>query len=360
LQPTRIEIDFEPNLKKDVGFSVGGYKGEGELDLRMYIAGDLNNSILVSENFTSIKPGEWRGFSANLLLPENLEPGTHVNYIVVEEFIEESEEGVGAIAGVKIPLIIHVPYPGRYIETIFKASNTEIGGDVDFDLQITNRGKQDLNKIFAIIDIYNFDEQKIDSLTTGSISLKKTEKGEINSIWNSVGNGVGEYMAVAIFKFDGETKEEKANFKIGDLLIEIINITGNYAEKNQIAKIEVHTESKWNNKIEGVYGGIKVYDSEEVVLSDSKTETTSFDPWEKKVIETYVDLRDVEIGEYDATAKIYYGNKVASKDFKIFIQKPKVKLFTFTNILMIVVAILVVLLMLSLIRKRRVLKKKKR
>ena len=272
VQPPQIELAYEPNLKTDVGFAVGGYRGEGNLSLKMYIVGELNQSILLNENFTMIQAGEWKGFSANVSLPNFLEPGVHVNGIVVEE-IGAVEEGVGAIAGVMIPLRIYVPYPWRYIELEFKAEDIAVGEKVPFYIKIISRSKEELKRVFTTINIYDGNNQKVDSINSDSFTLDTNQARELTLNWDSKNNSVGVYHAVASIFFDGEYRESDTSFKIGDVLIEVLNINGTSVEKDQIAKVDVEMISRWNSQLKDVYAEILLYDSSGNMLRKSKTET---------------------------------------------------------------------------------------
>ncbi|MBI2110352.1 hypothetical protein HYT51_01060 [Candidatus Woesearchaeota archaeon] len=350
MQPPQIELAYEPNLKTEVGFAVGGYRGEGNLSLRMYIVGDLNQTILLNENFTMIQTGEWKGFSANVSLPDFLEPGVHVNGIVVEE-VGATTEGVGAIAGVMIPLRIYVPYPWRYIELEFKASDIAVGEKVPFYIKIISRSKEELKRVFATINIYDNDNQKVDSITSDSFSLDTNQARELTLYWDSQNNSVGIYHAVASVFFDGEYRESDTFFKIGDVLIEILNINGTSVEKDQIAKVDVETISRWNSQIKDVYAEVLLYDPSGNMLRKSKTETFTLEPWHPTSVSSYLDVRDLEIGDYQAVARVFYYDKVAEKNFVLNIFQPEKSIFTITNLLIIVIVILFILLILSLVRK---------
>ena len=170
---------------------------------------------------------------------------------------------------------------------------------------------------------------------------------------STVGYTAGTYNAIATLNYDGKTKEDKKSFRIGELNIEIINYTKEF-EKNKINKFDVKIESGWGNKIEGVYGEIKINND------TIKTPNINLGPWDKKTITTYWDTNNVETGFYDAEIIIHYNGKTTIEKGKVSViekkeiltEIPGVISFNTITVLVLIIILLIIIDIIWITKKR--------
>ena len=152
--------------------------------------------------------------------------------------------------------------------------------------------------------------------------------------------------------------ELKKEFKIGDLLVDISNITIKEEGiiKDSIAKFIVKVESKWNEDIEDSYISINIDNNEKSVNSES----FGLNPWEIKEIPIYLETADLIPGNYKGEAVIYYESKTTSREFEFVIRDSLFKDLFGKNILIILlISVLILFIVINSIqffRKYRISK----
>ena len=313
--PPRITIDFQPNLEQDISYIVINNL-DIAVNVQLYVKGDLNYSVILDQTSFELKPNELKEFTVHLKLPPSIDtPGTHEIRIGALETPATMAEGtVGAKAGVESQLRIIVPYEGKYITADIEATDAGIGETVYFTVSISNIGKEDINNIQAVIDIYEQDN-KIAAVKTDSTSIKAGESAELKAEWIAQAEA-GLYKTVANIDYDGNEKTVETEFKIGELLIEILSIKTNKFKKGDIAKFTIEVQSKWNKEIKDVYGEIIIDDS---ITIESKPVTIA--PMSKSELELFWDTKDISKTSYQAKAIVYYENKTTERAFEITVQK---------------------------------------
>jgi hypothetical protein len=337
--PGKIEFDFHPNLEKTILYSAS--QDNPERDLILYVEGDLAEYVKLDKE----KLVGGGTFTATLNLPEEIEiPGKHRIFIVVRETLDEEVVGttiVGLIA-IKGVIDIHVPYPGRYLEiTSFKSSNVNLKEPVYFELEISNKGKEDLT-ITPRIEITSLNKT-IENLYFNERLLKVQDEVKLKKTLDSTDYNPGTYMAFAFVDY-GKIAQAESEFKIGELIINILNHT----EKIIIGglhKFNIEIESGWNDNIEGAYAEVSFLNNSKSMFS-FKTSSTSLTPWQKKNITGYFDTRTFEKGVYDANITLfYYGKSVGKSSSKLV----KIEFIKETSKLLIAVIVAGILFLLVLV-----------
>jgi len=348
LQPPDIKIDYTPNLQKTFSYSI---KSDTVVKVGMYVKGDLNQSIRLHTTEADLKPGEWTGFSFEINLPETLNPGLHDNRIVIVEQVTQGE-AIGGRVGVELLLPIRVPYPGRYIEIGLDAEDIKINEKEIFKLKFMNYGKENLTDLEALINIYNSNNELIGSIKSNRVSINPGETKNLNVIWDSKGNREGVYYAKAIVNYDNTKAEASTDFRIGDLLIEIISINGTEIKKGNIGKINIKLTSKWNEKIEDVYAQLQFNTNKGLV--SVKSENFDINPWQTLEVFIYLDTKDIDADDYKSELKVFYAGKTIEKNFTLQIKRAIIKdFFSVKNILVIIIIILLLFILFNLNRFKK-------
>jgi hypothetical protein len=356
--PNDNEMDFSPGAEKIFNFMAT----QSKRDVKIEVSGYLSEYAELSKTFIKAGSNE-RAFQVRIKLPDEIEnPGHHKIWVSAEEIISPDPGGdmIGTSSNTRVYLLIHVLNPGKYVEMDFIAPDANINETINFNIKVKNFGKQNINSMHADIEIYDPNNQKIKTIKTDKKSLKSNEQKSLNAEFDTTGHLGGKYRATAILNYDENIKNQTKPFKIGDLNIEIINYTEEF-EKDKINKIDIVIESDWGNRIDGVYGEIKV--REQTI----KTPNIEIEPWEREKLTTYLDTIGWEDGKYDANIDIYYeGKKTSEKaSFVIFSKKePLVEMpanisFGIITSLLLVI-ILLIIINLKVISSKKEKKKKKR
>jgi len=346
--PTEI-IDFKPNLHYSFEYKVGNRQST-PLDIVMYPDGDLKNFIRLSDNKATIMPGEWKTFTADVNLPDNIEkPGVHKNSIIVEEVIPPATGIIGGRVAIELQVLIRVPYPGKYIEARLEIPDGEVGEPLKIKIFVANRGKEDINDIRASIDIHDINGVRIATVNTNSISLHVGEENYIYAEWvPSV--SAGRYLAKAHITYDENFEELEKEFRIGELLIAINNIfiKEGGIMKNSIAKFVVEVESKWNEPIEDAYIILEAGNSTKTM--GTKSETFDIGAWQINQISLYWDATGYTPGAYTGKVIVYYELKTTSSSFEFNIVETSFfkKILTINTLVVVLVALVVLLILINI------------
>jgi len=196
VSPAKIELNFQPNYENTFKYSVGGIDSEKNLDIS--VEGELAKYVTLDKtNFKG--PGEFR---VNLALPKEIEtPGRNRILIVVSEKFDEELKGmIGTSIILKVAIDIFVPYPGRYLEiTNFKANDVNRGENVIFEIDLKNKGKENLTAI-PKIKVKSHDKD-VELLLMEPRDICKDQGISLEKILNTSNYGAGKYNASVIVDY---------------------------------------------------------------------------------------------------------------------------------------------------------------
>jgi hypothetical protein len=300
VSPAKVVYGFEPGLEKTISYTV---IGSATQELEVYVKGDLAQYITLDKQ--TIKAGD--SFTATLKLPNAVDtPGRRNTYIGVREKVDPElvHGNIGTSVVIEVLIAVDVPYPGRYLELVLSSNNANVGEPINFELDITNKGTEQLT-ISPKIEIFSKDSHK-DELdfkerTIGSQEVLNLQKTLDTSTYNP-----GNYKAIASINY-GNIVTSESDFKIGNLNINILGYT-NKVIIGRLQAFDVGIESGWNDAIDGVYGEVSILNGSKI-LTSFKTSTTSLTPWENKTITGYLDTTNFKKWIYDANITLFYFGK---------------------------------------------------
>lgn len=334
--PARVSGNFVPGFEKTISYSIS--EQDASQDLNIYIEGDLKDYIQLDKN--KLKGGGT--FSVTIKLPQNIsKPGHHKTYVVVEEAVKDDEvldSPVGTSITLKSLIDIFVPYPGKYIEVSLDSGDVNVGEPVNFKLGITSFGKEDVNMTPRIEIFKDNSDIPIDVLSFRNRELKSMGHVKLGKPLNTFNYTSGNYNAVAIVDYGTAVAKDESKFRVGELVIKVINYTHNIVIDG-LKPFYLNIESGWNDKIDGAYGEVVISKDENNSIS-FKTSSTSLMPWENKKISGFFDTSDFKEGTYPANITIfYYGNSVGKSSSKVV----DIKFIKKQNKIYLLIAILIVL-----------------
>tara|TARA_Y100000034_G_scaffold106497_1_gene135263 strand:- start:2874 stop:4253 length:1380 start_codon:yes stop_codon:yes gene_type:complete len=319
ITPGRTTFDFEPGKEVEVGFEVINSEGE-DMSVAVFVQGEFNETVAVSDVSFSMSADETRkSLSYKFRMPQKLEPGLHTSEVVVLKLpgkAKTSEAFIGAVVGVVTQIYVHVPFPGKYVETGFSVIGPD-DGKVTFVIPLVSRGDLDIVRARGTIDIFTSLNEKIETITTNEVSIPAGLRREIVAILDGSELLTGKYRAVATVIYDEETKQVEKEFSIGDRILELLQAEVNDFVLGGIAKFELLVENKWGEVIRGAFASMEVLNSEGEVMADFKSQTYDIPSFEKKILVAFWDTEGVNKGTYDSTVFLNYGQSSQRQDLKL-------------------------------------------
>ncbi len=334
ISPAIQRVDFQPGLELEYSFKV--YADPGQI-IEVYSDGEFSDLV----KFDKKELNGGGGFNIKIKLPQEIEiPGKHTLLIGAREKVDVESGAIGTSVVVRAPIIIQVPYPGKYAEISFSTHNANVGEPVKFEVTVASMGKE---PIFAItnIDIYS-EKKKIETLDLGAKIIENQKSDKFIKILNTSDYKPGDYNATAIVDYQAAIAKTSSVLRIGQLFVNMTNYT-NEIIKGGIKPFEINVESLWNDPIENVYGEVSVL-KDNLSITNFLTPSVILLGWEKKTLNGYVDTNVLEIGEYDLDINISYGGKETMNKGKLTIEmKQKYLVYYIMGGILISLILLIVL-----------------
>jgi hypothetical protein len=346
--PPLMDINFQPNTEAKYDFIVANSLDE-QRQIDLYVAGDDEAAkyVKLSEYAAILKPKESRGFSFTTSFPDKMTPGQHKIRVGA---VEHTASGglVGARVGVEIIVLIEVPLPGRYL-TIdrFDVQDSRVGRPALLNLILTNKGKEKINNILAVSDILNARGEKAITTVLTFSGLEPTKSTTLSMLVKTDDFPAGKYRAKASVDYDGLKVFADTEFRVRDLLVNILKIRGENIKKDQIGKILVDFESLWDGDINNIKP-TAIITKDGVTVAQLTGEDTSVRPYGANTATIYWDTHGLEAGAYGVEATLFYGNKTATGQDIVIISSTST-----TTIALIIVALALIVLSYLFVGRRR-------
>jgi len=324
ITPGRKTIDFQPGIEETGAFTINNNEHK-QFNAYIYAEGELANYISFEKNLVRFNESDnSKDFQYRVKLPERIDtPGDHWAKIVIMELpygweAPEGESRLIAAVGVIHQLRVKVPYPGKYMQLDLSVQEAAPNESVKFYVKLHNLGKEDIAKAQATIEIRGPTNEVIAAMETESKSLKSMQSGELLTVWNANVNP-GMYNVKATVRYDGETGHAEKNFYVGNMLIDVLDITVKDFELGGIAKFDIHAESKWNQPISAVYAQMIINDLKENKVADFKSSSVDVGPFERAHIYAYWDTEGVDEGEYVSKLILHYAERTTEREIKTYV-----------------------------------------
>lgn len=300
VSPAYYELDFQPNLKQVFTFSFIGDEGN---EYEIYLDGDLIDYAKLSRD-RLYGSGQ---VSVLLELPDDVEkPGIH-RLLVGAKQLPNSENGIAIVGNVRAVIKVRVPYPGEYAELDFSTSNANAGENVDFDLKIYSRGKNQIHTV-SRIEIYDFNNNLVKTLPLGSKIIGPSKMAEYRKSLDTSGYLPGRYNAVAIVEYDGKEAVLDREFRLGELFVEVVNYTTEF-EKKSINRFDIIVESHWNDPIDNLFANVSVVNYNISFITPS----ISLNGFEISSLTGYLDTNGIEEENFQAKVILHYEGEISEK-----------------------------------------------
>ncbi|MBI2040522.1 MAG: hypothetical protein HYT16_00285 [DPANN group archaeon] len=345
--PAKIQIDFEQGDKEYKQEFIVVNEADAEKPIELYVTGDEEAAkyFKLSQIKAVLKPKETRGFSFTAKFPDDLSPGQHKVRIGAVESAAGGGQ-FGARVGVELFVLVEVPVPGKYL-TIdqFYIQNANAGQPTQLSLKVTNRGRETIEKITAVFEILDSKNKRTAAAILSESNLKLTESKTMETEIKTAGFVAGKYHANAEVTYDGIKKSTETNFRVGDLVINIIKVYGDSIKKDTIGKIFVDYESQWSETIKDVRPELKIYLGSNKI-AETQGQQFSVEPFTAGTAAVFWDTRGLNAGEYDIQAVLSYENRTSTGSGKIRIVSFE------TGWLLAVLLIAIIIISMRIIKRR--------
>ena len=208
-------------------------------------------------------------------------------------------------------------------------------------------GSETIKDTNILLTIYDKDNKIIANLSDSQQDIKQYDRVEKIFDWPTGNNPFGFYTTLMNLTYDSIKDSKSINFRIGDILIDITNITGTTIKTGKIGKVSIKSESQYNDNINNVYAQI------EADNKIWKSSTINFVPFGVNDLEIFLDTQDIKTGVYDAKAKLFYADKISEKDFKLTVKKNFFQNSALLYISLIAVLIIIVIVAYVLKNKKK-------
>lgn len=332
ITPGRTILNFEPNLEKEVSFSILN-PIDKDMSVIFMVKGELANIVTLSNIYSELSAEEKsKSFTYKVKMPSKLEtPGVHSIEIIAMEApkdIEETGAFVGGTMAVASELQIYVPYPNKYAEIELNIADLEDGAI--FSVPFFNRGQLDIEEVKATINIYSDSGEKISTLESEKKSIPSKRREEfVMKLDSKIPSG--EYEAIVSINYDNEITEIKKNFNIGEKSLDLLDIIVSDFDLGEIAKFDILVENKWSSDLENVYSNIIVYNEYSEVISDFKSPTLKIDKLSKGKLVAYWDTSGVREGLYNGKIILKYEGKEVEQNIKLDVSENSIEIIGITG-----------------------------
>lgn len=348
---------FEPY--KVIEFS---YFVRNNRDFKLYalpqMSGDLQEYTSFASEKILLKPNEVGEVWVKIQLPATLPPGKHKMYFGATEALEEGA-GIAVKTTARFRIEIRGRHPGKYVvsklssRTIVENTTKEV-----FVLSAQNLGEQDINAMFATIDIYDAEENAVGMIKTESVPLVHDQKYYFEEEMDTGDLKKGVYEARGTVNFDGQhVFTNNVTFRIGEKVV-LVEDYPKKGEAEKLQKFPIKIRSEWNDQIKDLYA-VVLLKNETSILSNTQTPTINIESFGQATLDGFIDLTGVDIGEYDLEINLHYDNKVTKLYDKYqVVSELEEEKTTSINTAVLVTNILLILIVIFLIANLFKFKKK--
>ncbi|MEK6908804.1 MAG: hypothetical protein AABX23_01995 [Nanoarchaeota archaeon] len=376
ITPAQKILGYEPGTEQTFSFDIINSENK-RVNLVILPEGELSQSVALSQYYVTLTPETPSvTIKYSVKIPSGLSPGAHYADIVVTEVPDTSSSSsptyIGSIVGIATKILVDVPYPGKYAESALSVSTTN-SGKIAFVMPLVSKGKLDIVRARAVIDIYTPLNEKVISLSTQEIEVLSGERKELAVEWDTTSIPFGRYRAFATVLYDESTLTLEKEFSVGKDSLELKSVEVNDFSLGEIAKFEFLVENSLNSPIEDAYISMQVFNQDGEIMADFKSATYKIDSFSSKLLVSFWDTEGVRVGNYDAKAFINFGQSSIQKDLTLDVSENDISVIgvgyviksantkqsdSLVTVLIIAVAVLVLLNLTWFLFLRRKIKKK--
>lgn len=330
LTPARKIISFEPGLKTEIELSALS-TGDEQVFFTLKLAGALEQYAELNTKSLILDYGETRkSFKVKLDLPKELPPGPNILEVQLFDQNLASTATVSVKNVIVAEIVVNVPYEGVHVDTKLNIEHGKVNEPLKFTISLFGRGNAPAN-CYSKININNPEGEFVDSIVSEKVHISQGESNKIELFWTKTENK-GLYVAEAQVYCEDKTYDLKDLFYIGDPSLTVLSITSNKFILGEIAPIDIAVRNNWNERFNEVLVEILVLGEADKILQQFKSATEGVDPDEVKVLRSYWETQELQVGKYNLNVVTYFDyNGMVQKRFVANIQPKSLEVTQFTG-----------------------------
>lgn len=327
VSPGTANFNFEPN--RVVSNTLTVYNNDNiDFNSEILVQGDLSEYITLDTNELSfLSSDDKKSFSYSLKMPESFDtPGIKAGTIKIKEVIKSdslNEVNIKPSIGVISEIFMHVPYPGKYIETSISSSSSVDWQDVVFYVKLFNLGEDDVDDLSVQLNVLGNDGQTLKQITSDSISLKSKHSGELILRMSSTDLDLGKYNVEGGLFYDGKISALKSSFEVRGELIKLLSASFDNFKLGEISKFSVLLKNVGNRKVEEIYAELILEKESSDSMEVIKTYNIDLASGDVKESIGYWDTKTLDPGQYFGTLSVKYESESHEQAVSALIEKDK-------------------------------------
>jgi hypothetical protein len=309
VSPSSFDINFEPNSVHTFSFDV--FHATPGRKVNVYAEGALAQYVSL-DNTAFYNEGKVK---VTIKLPSKIgTSGKNIIYITAKEEPPQNEF-IGTAVAVRVTVVIHVPYPGKYIESALKVPDANIGEKVPVELKVTSRGTENVT-VSPVINFYDSSMNQVDKFIFVPEQMATNDYDYFRRYLNTNNMEPDNYLAEAVIDYGGLTQKINATFKVGNLYVNVTDFTKNITAE-EINKFVIKVESNWNGDISGVYADVKLLN--DTFETSFSTPPISLKAWEEKNLTGYFEAKGLKGGNYKVEITLHYMGQTTFASGDLFV-----------------------------------------
>lgn len=324
ITPAQKIFDYSPGTQQTYSFQIINSESK-RVSLVILPDGELKDYISLSQYYLTLTP-ETPSVTVNynVQIPSGLSPGPHYADIIITEVpdpsLSSSQTFIGSVVGIGTKVLIDVPYPGKYAQSELSITSTN-EGKTAFVIPVVSKGKLDIARARAVIDIFTPLNEKVATLSTQEIPILAGERKELAVEWEASSFPSGRYFAYVTVLYDESVLNLEKEFSIGKDSLDLKSVEVNDFSLGEIAKFEFLVENTLNSPVDDVYISMQVFNDQNEIMAEFKSAEYNVDQFSSKLLVAFWDTEGVRVGDYDAKAFIHYGQVSTQKDLTLDISE---------------------------------------
>ncbi|MBU0536634.1 MAG: hypothetical protein KKE20_06720, partial [Nanoarchaeota archaeon] len=322
ISPGRTDVAYDEGKPLDIMFNIINNENKN-MRLLVYAEGEYSKQVEISRNTLEMSSTESMAqfnVRVNMIGEMKKHPGRNKIDIKVMQLPEDTGTGKGeeVMIGSTIEVVhqiwINVPYPGKYAEVPEVYITTPQNQNYAlFTLPVYNRGREDLDDIRAVLEIYDPYGELKNVVDTGILALKAGGEGKLEA--RVYAEQRGRYKArITLYYADQQAVIEK-EFFIGTEIVEVQGVTVDKFTLGQIAKFNLILENLWNQKMTDIYADVEITDHQNRQMTKFKTSSIDLEANSAGIINAYWDTENADPGTYNMHVILNYAKLFTERWF---------------------------------------------
>jgi len=322
VSPATTEVYFEPGSTQFINLKIHNPEHK-EFIVNAEASGDLKDIISFPRESITIRENiPMTLFTYRIKLPKELtKQGVHRITIHISTQPEETTSNmqIRTQTSLEHTLKLIVPYSEKYLDADLELPEFHYGTETMVPVTVQNFGSVDIAQGIAVIDVTDPEDTVVDNLESKSFGLRTREKKLIFIPWTPMLMN-GTYTMLLKVVYDSGTAIDAQTISLGTPNIRMSDLSVESFTLGEIAHLSMDLNSRWNQKIKGVYAQMTVIQDQKEVGSFTSP-SIDIEAGSKTQMDIFWDTKDVDPGRYLFKVDLHYGKYATSHTTVIYVTK---------------------------------------